>query len=827
MGDAMSYAGPVAAAAGVQFEETSAALGILASNAMAGERGGTALRGIIATLITPSAALESITGKYALTLQDATGAMLPLNEILDEFNIKGVSSGEILSLFGKRAGPAMLAMLAVGGDALKDYTIDLEAAEGAAQRMADTQQEGIVGSFTRATSAVSTLGITIGRELAPVASALADTLSAVSGALIDTINHSETFEAAMVGTGAIVALGLGVVIVKVGLLVIAMGQLAIATTIATGGANLIFPAIVAGVGLAAAAMWRFRDTVASALAGALDLYADFYIAVLVQADKLARIHDLIYGTDYHAMIARAASAIEQFRQDSGRSLRGFASDVRESKELAGPLMIELADLGFGLGLALGGAPGATPGGKPSVAAGALVLKGTIEDTSSALGHWGLAAGAMGKQVDLIAPPLHNLTGSIEWQSAALGHWGLAADAMGKQLDVLPLKAQAAAEGFLDNITGTFAQAFAGGGGFLGGLQSVMTQGWGKLFVGEGETAATGFLGKMQGVMGALGGIPLVGPLLAAFGPALISGIGKLAGKVWGGIKSLFGGPSEQERLGRDLFANFHAGIAPELKQSEAYILEVQAAIADGWDVTLAETAVAFKRTAAAAGLSADEGFAAYEQYQNAVKSGNTDLMEQLEGDYAEWQRMAAETASANTTASDESTAEIVHDAAEIGKQFQGLTTEEAAKLGAALLDLGNKANRGFTLIHSSALATGNALGNNLLPQILAVSRALRNMPTDITIRTSYVTVGENIPGRQHGGPVSAGRPYVVGEAGPELFVPGRSGSVASNRSIPSAEEIGAAVARAMQRAPLIVPRDAVTDTVLGNSPSRRALAGFN
>lgn len=33
------------------------------------------------------------------------------------------------------------------------------------------------------------------------------------------------------------------------------------------------------------------------------------------------------------------------------------------------------------------------------------------------------------------------------------------------------------------------------------------------------------------------------------------------------------------------------------------------------------------------------------------------------------------------------------------------------------------------------------------------------------------------PGRSHGGPVSAGRGYVVGERGPELFVPSTSGRV--------------------------------------------------
>jgi hypothetical protein len=33
------------------------------------------------------------------------------------------------------------------------------------------------------------------------------------------------------------------------------------------------------------------------------------------------------------------------------------------------------------------------------------------------------------------------------------------------------------------------------------------------------------------------------------------------------------------------------------------------------------------------------------------------------------------------------------------------------------------------------------------------------------------------PGRATGGPVSAGRPYMVGERGPELFVPGSNGRV--------------------------------------------------
>jgi hypothetical protein len=40
---------------------------------------------------------------------------------------------------------------------------------------------------------------------------------------------------------------------------------------------------------------------------------------------------------------------------------------------------------------------------------------------------------------------------------------------------------------------------------------------------------------------------------------------------------------------------------------------------------------------------------------------------------------------------------------------------------------------------------------------------------------------EEIPGAQHGGHILAGAPYIVGERGPELFVPDRSGTVVPNQ----------------------------------------------
>ena len=44
---------------------------------------------------------------------------------------------------------------------------------------------------------------------------------------------------------------------------------------------------------------------------------------------------------------------------------------------------------------------------------------------------------------------------------------------------------------------------------------------------------------------------------------------------------------------------------------------------------------------------------------------------------------------------------------------------------------------------------------------------------------------EFVPKRAAGGPVSAGSPYIVGEKGPELFVPGRSGNIVPNNALAS------------------------------------------
>jgi hypothetical protein len=76
-----------------------------------------------------------------------------------------------------------------------------------------------------------------------------------------------------------------------------------------------------------------------------------------------------------------------------------------------------------------------------------------------------------------------------------------------------------------------------------------------------------------------------------------------------------------------------------------------------------------------------------------------------------------------------------------------------------------------------------------LVQALIQTAAIAGLVSLITgtpFATSFkLLAGITLPGRANGGPVSGGNPYMVGERGPELFVPAVSGSIVPNNAVGS------------------------------------------
>ena len=349
-----------------------------------------------------------------------------------------------------------------------------------------------------------------------------------------TEDRMETLGAIMVG--AVVA---GIVAVTAGL-----WAMVPAITAATGGLNLVLPAIVVGIGLAAAAMWKFRDTIATVLVAAIDMYTGFVTGFLVQVHKIATLTDKVFGNDLAGLIANQASEIEQFRVDATESLRGYATSVQGADDatagMADTLNEQLTPAADATSDALVTAKEEVSLLSSSVTVLDDRLKAVITTTRSTIndlvGSQGLTNGFQQAAAGAVLASTAIETGFItlpgKLQPAITG------------ISMMGLTASTGwATGFLDTltttitpdrITGIFTAAFTGGGGVLGALKAIGTQLAGSLskhFLTPLSTAlSTGVNALFGGGGAALSGVaagsaaaPAPGPPAPGLPPALAEG----------------------------------------------------------------------------------------------------------------------------------------------------------------------------------------------------------------------------------------------------------------------------------------------------------------
>jgi tape measure domain-containing protein len=148
----------------------------------------------------------------------------------------------------------------------------------------------------------------------------------------------------------------------------------------------------------------------------------------------------------------------------------------------------------------------------------------------------------------------------------------------------------------------------------------------------------------------------------------------------------------------------------------------------------------------------------------------------------------------------------------IEKQYElNTAVQQQLDLADSVSDtLGQGLTSAFGLLIEGSDAWGASLKNiasnilvelaNQLIRIFVIEQAINAIRTFLTPFSAatpigagggtvgrYGTLGPNygIPQREKGGPVTSGMPYIVGERGPELFVPGRSGTIVPNNAMGS------------------------------------------
>ena len=246
LGESFVYAGPVASAAGIQFEEAAAAIGLMGNAGIQGSMAGTSLRGAITRLLTPSNEAKDIMKELGLNVLDAEGNLVSMEEIVRQLESSGASTADMMEIFGQRAGPAMMALVSQGSEALADLTTDLENAGGTAEQVASIQMEGFNGAMTELKSAAEGLMIAIGdagllasmTNLAEQTTVLTQNLASVD---------PELLKMATITAGVVAAVGPALLVI--GKLVTLVGALA----------NPVGIAVVVIAALTAAFIYAYRN----------------------------------------------------------------------------------------------------------------------------------------------------------------------------------------------------------------------------------------------------------------------------------------------------------------------------------------------------------------------------------------------------------------------------------------------------------------------------------------------------------------------------------------------------------------------------------------
>lgn len=245
LSESMKYVAPVAQAAGISLEQTTAQLAQLYNAGLDGSMAGTALRMAMTKLMDPSKELDKVLTRLGLTQKDISLQTHSVGEVFATLKERGMTASEAMSVFGQRAGPAVITLLDAQ-DAAQGLTLELEQAGGIAKKVADQQLDTLNGQMKLFSSALESVKITVGKFLLPaltdMATKFAEVLQWVSG----FVSENEAVASVIVKVVA----GIGAVMVAVGPLLILLPTL----VSAVGLVGSAFAALVSPIGLVVAAL---------------------------------------------------------------------------------------------------------------------------------------------------------------------------------------------------------------------------------------------------------------------------------------------------------------------------------------------------------------------------------------------------------------------------------------------------------------------------------------------------------------------------------------------------------------------------------------------
>jgi TP901 family phage tail tape measure protein len=186
----LKFVGPVAKAAGVSIQDTATAIALLGNQGIRGEQAGTALRGMLASLVSPSKKSSEALDELGVVAYDTSGQFVGFENIIGQLRDaqEGLTQeqyqGAIATAFGRETMSAVLALVNTAPGAWDEMSAAVQR-QGGAQEVAAAKMKGLGGALEGFKSQLETTAITIGQALSPALEALVRGATGVVGALTE------------------------------------------------------------------------------------------------------------------------------------------------------------------------------------------------------------------------------------------------------------------------------------------------------------------------------------------------------------------------------------------------------------------------------------------------------------------------------------------------------------------------------------------------------------------------------------------------------------------------------------------------------------------
>ncbi|MBU6222274.1 MAG: phage tail tape measure protein [Planctomycetes bacterium] len=339
LGEAMQYAGPVAASMGMDIEQTAAILGTLGNVGIQGSEAGTALRRLLTITGAEAQKLQEI---FGVSFLDAAGNVRPLVDTLGEVAAatNGMATGLRTAKFNEAFG--LLGITAAGaiGAVAADTRVleqELRRAGGTANITAKQMDAGLGGSLRILMSAIEGVSLAFGDALAPSLQVVAKGGQLLADVLRNLLKDFPIIAQVAAGVaGGLFGLGAAAIVGGLAMQVMARGVGLFAATLR------ILPALFSpvGVGLAILAGGVTLGVVAARqLSPAFREETDAIMAALGRLD---------FATAWQIMNLNFSIALVEMAATADQTLRQVQGFFEATGSFIGDMLIQGLDRFMGL-----------------------------------------------------------------------------------------------------------------------------------------------------------------------------------------------------------------------------------------------------------------------------------------------------------------------------------------------------------------------------------------------------------------------------------------------------------------------------------------------